>query len=180
MTPQEIKDFYGIDITTNKRDKLFIYLRAIYTKENIETMSILEIAENLKKDRTTVFYILRTYNNYINDVYFKLILECYQKKDKLLLKKSNEFLFLKVKEKNDFDALRIKVKRLSKPNIVTIRKNKIDEIKSKIKRPHILEVAANLRNKNIYLKDKIYKNWTNEDFKEYGKIIQTKNNSSGR
>ena len=57
MTPHEIKEFYGIDITTNKRDKLFVYLRAIYTKENIETMNIIEIAENLKKDRTTVFYI---------------------------------------------------------------------------------------------------------------------------
>jgi hypothetical protein len=172
MTPHEIKEFYGIDITTNKRDKLFIYLRAIYTKENIERMNIIEIAENLKKDRTTVFYILRTYNNYKNDVYFKMILECYQKKDKLLLKKSNQFLFLKVKEKNDFDALRIKVKQLSKPNLVTIRKNKTDEIKSKIKRPHILEVAKNLRNKNIYLNDKVYKNWTNEDFKIYEQIIQ--------
>jgi hypothetical protein len=101
-----------------------------------------------------------------------MILECYQKRDKSLLKKSNEFLFLKVKEKNDFDALRIKVKTLSKPNLVTIRKNKIDEIKSKIKKPHILEVAKNLRNKNIYLNDKVYNNWTNEDFKEYGKIIQ--------
>ena len=102
-----------------------------------------------------------------------MILECYQNKDKSLLQKSNEFLKSKIKEKNDFDALRIKVKKLSKPNIVTIRKNKIDEIKSKIKRPHILEVTKNLRKKRTYLNDKVYTKWTNEDFKEYGKIIQT-------
>jgi hypothetical protein len=173
MTPFEIKEFYGIDITTNKRDKLFIYLRAIYTKENIENMSIVEIAKNIKKDRSSVFYILRTYNSYKDDIYFKLILECYQNKDKSLLQKSNEFLEAKIKEINDYNASRVKVKRLSKPNIVTISKNKIDEIKPIIKKPHILEVATNLRKKRTYLNDKVYTKWTNEDFKEYEQIIQT-------
>lgn len=173
MTPFEIKEFYGIDITTNKRDKLFIYLRAIYAKENIETMSIVEIGKNIKKDRSTIFYILRTYNSYKDDIYFKLILECYQNKDKFLLQKSNEFLEAKIKEINDYNASRVKIKRLSKPNIVTISKNKTDEIKPKIKKPHILEVATNLRKKRTYLNDKVYTKWTYEDFKEYGKIIKT-------
>ena len=97
MTPQEIKEFYGIDITAKKRDKLFVYLRAIYTKENSEIMSFIEIGKNIKRDRTNVFYILRTYNSYKNDVYFKMILECYQNKDKSLLQKSNEFLKSKIK-----------------------------------------------------------------------------------
>ncbi len=177
MTPFEIEIFYGIDITTNKRDKLFIYLRAIYTKENIETMSIVEIAKNIKKNRTTVLHILKSYKNYKNDVYFKLILQCYQKKDKSLLQKSNEFLEAKIKEINDYNALRVKIKNLSKPNIVTIRKNKTDKIN---KKPHILEVAKNLRKKRVYLNDKVYTQWNQEDFNYYEQIIQTQNNSCSR
>jgi hypothetical protein len=173
MTPFEIKEFYGIDITANKRNKLFVYLRAIYTKENSENMSIKEIGKNIKRDRTNVFYILRTYNSYKDDIYFKLISECYQNKDKSLLQKSNEFLEAKIKEINDYNASRVKVKRLSKPNIVTISKNKTDEIKPKIKKPHILEVATNLRKKRTYLNDKVYTKWTYEDFKTYEQIIQT-------
>jgi len=177
MTPFEIKEFYGIDITTNKRSKLFVYLRAIYTKENIETMSIVEISKNIKKNRSIVFYILRTYNSYKDDIYFKLISECYQNKDKSLLQKSNEFLEAKIKEINDYNALRIKIKNLSKPNIVTIRKNKTDKIN---KKPHILEVAKNLRKKRVYLNDKVYTEWNQEDFNYYEQIIQTQNNSCSR
>jgi hypothetical protein len=102
-----------------------------------------------------------------------LISECYQNKDKSLLQKSNEFLEAKIKEINDYNASRVKVKRLSKPNIVTISKNKTDEIKPIIKKPHILEVATNLRKKRTYLNDKVYTKWTYEDFKTYEQIIQT-------
>ena len=135
-------------------------------------MSMKEIGENINKDRTSVFYILRTYNSYKDDIYFKLILECYQNKDKSLLQKSNEFLEAKIKEINDYNASIVKIKRLSKPNVVTISKNKTDEIKSKNKKPHILEVAKNLRKKRSYLNDKVYTKWTIEDFEEYEKVKQ--------
>jgi hypothetical protein len=82
-----------------------------------------------------------------------------------------------MKEINDYNALRVKIKNLSKPNIVTIRKNKTDKIN---KKPHILEVATNLRKKRTYLNDKVYTKWTNEDFKTYEQIIQTQNNSCSR
>lgn len=168
MTPFEIKKYFGIDIATRKRDRLFVYLRAIYANENYKNMTAVEIAKNINIDRTNVFHLLKSYDKYNSDIYFKLILDCYHRKDKSLLQKSNEFLGLKAKEVNDYNASRIKIKRLSKPNIVTIRKNKTDEVK--FKKPSIFVVAENLRNKKTYLKDKVYSKWTSEDFKLYEQI----------
>lgn len=171
MTPEEIKNHFGIDITENKRNKLYIYLRAIYAKENIKKMHIKEIAENLKKDRTNMIYILKNYNRYKDDVYFKLILGCYQRKDKFLLEKSNEFLKEKAKEQNDYQTLKIKIKRLSKTQKVRAEKTTKERLPDGFKIPNIFLVAKNLRHKNTYLNNKVYNKWTNDDFITYNKLI---------
>lgn len=175
MTPEEIKNQFGVDITTTKRQSLFVYLRSIYAQENKDKMHVSEIANNLKKDRTNIIHLIKSYDRQVKDPYFKLIFECYQNRDKEMLNKVDKFLALKRNEINDYNNLKIKKRRLSKP----LERNqiKLKSLDPKIKRPHILEVAKNLRFIKTDLNDKIYTKWSEKDFNKYYKLIKDENNN---
>ena len=163
MTPIEIKQHFGIDITTKSRDNLFVYLRAIYTNENKGKLSNHIIACHIKKDRTSVIYLQKSYENYKKDPHFKLIYNCYKLKDKKLLEKSKEYLRVK---HNEAVAL-INAKKI----INNLKEPEVKEVE-KFKKPLILEAAKNLRKIETPLKDKQFYKWTNEDLKQYYNLIR--------
>lgn len=168
MTPQEINDYYGIDITSKKRDSLLVYLRSIYVQEN-RNIHVAKIARSLKKDRTTIIHLIKSYESYIKDPFFSFVYKCYITQDKDLLKKCNHFLSEKLKETKDYNNLKIKKRRLSKPK--KEKTKKVDKLPNDFKRPHIFEVAKNLRKIDTRLNNKIYKDWNVKDFKKYFKLI---------
>lgn len=163
MTPIEIKNYFGIDITTKSRDILFVYLRAIYVKENTGKLSNHIIACQIKKHRTSVIYLQKNYEDYKKDPHFKLIYNCYKLKDKKLLEKSNEYLRVRHNEVSAVTRAKKIINNLKEPEIKEVEK---------FKKPLILEVAKNLRKINTPLKDKQFYKWTNEDIKQYYNLIR--------
>jgi hypothetical protein len=164
MTPFEIKDYFGIDITQKKRDNTLVYLRAIWMQENIHKLEIRQIAFYLKKDRTTIVNLIKKYPEYKKDPLFKLIYKSYKNKDKDMLKKVQKYFSIKQIDAN----FKSQMKALQKIKVEI----KIQEPKAKYIKPHILEVSKNLRNIDTYLNNKVYTNWKTEDFEHYEQIKQ--------
>jgi len=171
MTPEEIKENLKIDIKIKNRTELYIYLRSIYINQEFKKgISLQKIADSLDlKNHSTIINIIKKTKVYKLDPLFMFIEKAYKTKDASYIKEYKNHQIERRKEQIKIDGLNYYMK---KKIVDEDNKEFVYKKPNHFKRPHILEVAKNLRNKNIYLNDKVYNNWTNEDFKTYEQIIQ--------
>lgn len=170
MTIEQIKKVFGVDLTTKERKITYIYLRSIYAHQHKKTKHVTEIAKDLQKDRTSIIHLFKSYEKHKLDPLYELILKCYIKEDKDLIKKANKFIAKRVLEQIKFNEKYINTTKLQK---VVIKKPIIQtKIPNDFKRPHIFEVAKNLRYKKTPLNNIPYNKWDYQHFKEYEQIIK--------
>jgi hypothetical protein len=165
MTPEEIKNILGVDITTKKRDIHLVYFRSLVANEMRKNNYCLRvIANEFNRNHASIINILNNLIVYKKDPLFKYIELAYKEKDKMYLDKY--FALLRLKKITQNREVQNTFQK------TTIKQHFKEEKKVKyFKKPTILEVSKNLRNKSTYLNNKHFNKWNETDLKNYYKLI---------
>ena len=122
MSKEEIKNIFGIDITSKCREELYVFLRAIYSNKRrlVDKVRLQTIGDELTITHASVMNSLKKYECYKKDAMFKLVCKAFETKDKEIIKKYLDMNEKRIKEMNNEGARVFYKKKMKKEEIKDI------------------------------------------------------------